>query len=155
MHHFQSKRTLVRIFGRLTPSLTRAACHVGFPPSSRHANTLRACADSHTRCTCLAALQAFATDSADQSPWIYYRWLLGNSLAHLTQAQQQQQQQQQQQPGGEQQLEEARVVLGEVSRLDSISAAAVAAAFGACRQQQQQQQQSVQCGITMQSTHPL
>uniref|UniRef100_A0A383VPP4 Geranylgeranyl transferase type-2 subunit alpha n=1 Tax=Tetradesmus obliquus TaxID=3088 RepID=A0A383VPP4_TETOB len=60
--------------------------------------------------------QAFATDSADQSPWIYYRWLLGNSLAHLSQAQQQQQQQggQQQQQGGEQQLEEARVVLGEV-----------------------------------------
>jgi hypothetical protein len=65
-------------------------------------------------------LQAFATDSADQSPWIYYRWLLGNSLAHLTQAQQQQQQQeggqQQQQPGNEQQLEEAQVVLGEVRR---------------------------------------
>jgi uncharacterized protein YlxW (UPF0749 family) len=83
-------------------------------------------------------LQAFAADSADQSPWIYYRWLLGNSLAHLTQAQQQQQQQQQQlqqrqqevgeeqqqtegreqqqQQGGEQQLEEAKVVLGEVRR---------------------------------------
>jgi len=32
-------------------------------------------------------LQAFATDSGDESPWIYYRWLLGNSLAHLTQTQ--------------------------------------------------------------------
>ncbi|KAF8055830.1 hypothetical protein HT031_006605 [Scenedesmus sp. PABB004] len=31
--------------------------------------------------------QAFATDSADQSPWIYYRWLLGNSLAHAERAQ--------------------------------------------------------------------
>jgi hypothetical protein len=31
--------------------------------------------------------QAFATDSGDESPWIYYRWLLGNSLAHLRQAQ--------------------------------------------------------------------
>lgn len=27
--------------------------------------------------------QAFATDSADQSPWMYYRWLVGNSLAHV------------------------------------------------------------------------
>lgn len=26
--------------------------------------------------------QAFATDCEDQSPWMYYRWLLGNSLAH-------------------------------------------------------------------------
>lgn len=33
---------------------------------------------------CAAAyLQAFATDAADQSPWMYYRWLLGNSLAHV------------------------------------------------------------------------
>ncbi|KAF5830299.1 hypothetical protein DUNSADRAFT_14773 [Dunaliella salina] len=30
--------------------------------------------------------QAFATDSRDQSPWMYYRWLVGNSLAHLEQA---------------------------------------------------------------------
>ncbi|KAG1679956.1 hypothetical protein FOA52_007020 [Chlamydomonas sp. UWO 241] len=27
--------------------------------------------------------QAFATDGDDQSPWFYYRWLVGNSLAHL------------------------------------------------------------------------
>mmetsp|Transcript_37806 Transcript_37806/g.84312 ORF Transcript_37806/g.84312 Transcript_37806/m.84312 type:complete len:375 (+) Transcript_37806:69-1193(+) len=27
--------------------------------------------------------QAFATDSQDQAPWMYYRWLVGNSLAHL------------------------------------------------------------------------
>lgn len=27
--------------------------------------------------------QAFATDSRDQSPWMYYRWLVGNSLARL------------------------------------------------------------------------
>eukprot|EP00798_Chlamydomonas_sp_ICE-L_P016048 gene16048-22184_t len=27
--------------------------------------------------------QAFATDGGDQSPWMYYRWLVGNSLAHL------------------------------------------------------------------------
>lgn len=53
--------------------------------------------------------QAFATDSADQSPWLYYRWLLGNSLAHLEQAQQQHLQQ----PAA---VEEAKVVLGEVSR---------------------------------------
>ncbi|KAL6744889.1 hypothetical protein V8C86DRAFT_2447025, partial [Haematococcus lacustris] len=26
--------------------------------------------------------QAFATDCKDQSPWMYYRWLVGNSLAH-------------------------------------------------------------------------
>eukprot|EP00878_Enallax_costatus_P016572 GHUV01017388.1.p2 GENE.GHUV01017388.1~~GHUV01017388.1.p2 ORF type:complete len:410 (+),score=127.97 GHUV01017388.1:231-1460(+) len=50
--------------------------------------------------------QAFATDSADQSPWIYYRWLLGNSLAHLQQAQQHPQQ--------PERVEDARVVLGEV-----------------------------------------
>jgi hypothetical protein len=31
--------------------------------------------------------QAFATDSGDESPWLYYRWLLGNSLAHCKQAQ--------------------------------------------------------------------
>jgi geranylgeranyl transferase type-2 subunit alpha len=28
-------------------------------------------------------VQAFATDSNDQSPWMYYRWLVGNSLAHM------------------------------------------------------------------------
>ncbi|GLC34312.1 hypothetical protein PLESTB_000743300 [Pleodorina starrii] len=27
--------------------------------------------------------QAFATDSRDESPWMYYRWLVGNTLAHL------------------------------------------------------------------------
>ena len=27
--------------------------------------------------------QAFATDCKDQSPWIYYRWLLGQCVAHL------------------------------------------------------------------------
>ncbi|KXZ54759.1 hypothetical protein GPECTOR_4g829 [Gonium pectorale] len=27
--------------------------------------------------------QAFATDSRDESPWVYYRWLIGNTLAHL------------------------------------------------------------------------
>ncbi|KAG2496268.1 hypothetical protein HYH03_005501 [Edaphochlamys debaryana] len=27
--------------------------------------------------------QAFATDARDQSPWMYYRWLVGNTLAHL------------------------------------------------------------------------
>lgn len=59
-------------------------------------------------CLCLCVFQAFATDSADQSPWIYYRWLLGNSLAHVEQAQQQQQQQQQEA------VEEAKLVLGEV-----------------------------------------
>jgi hypothetical protein len=67
----------------------------------------------HTTVVSCLALQAFATDSGDQSPWIYYRWLLGNSLAHLSQAQRQQQQHQ----NGEQQLEEARVVLGEVRRV--------------------------------------
>lgn len=55
----------------------------------------------------MCCLQAFATDSADQSPWIYYRWLLGNSLAHLQQAQQQQMQQ-------PDKVEEAKVVLAEV-----------------------------------------
>jgi geranylgeranyl transferase type-2 subunit alpha len=30
-----------------------------------------------------ASVQAFATDSNDQSPWMYYRWLVGNSLAHM------------------------------------------------------------------------
>ena len=30
-----------------------------------------------------AARQAFATDASDQSPWMYYRWLLGNSLASV------------------------------------------------------------------------
>eukprot|EP00879_Flechtneria_rotunda_P017718 GHRR01018574.1.p1 GENE.GHRR01018574.1~~GHRR01018574.1.p1 ORF type:complete len:440 (+),score=158.00 GHRR01018574.1:268-1587(+) len=82
--------------------------------------------------------QAFATDSADQSPWIYYRWLLGNSLAHLQQAQETAQQQQgkaqpepqqgtqrlglHQQQNAQQQpplqdspeIEEAKIVLGEV-----------------------------------------
>ncbi|KAI8473190.1 MAG: hypothetical protein J3K34DRAFT_519200 [Monoraphidium minutum] len=32
--------------------------------------------------------QAFATDASDQSPWMYYRWLLGNSLAALEAARQ-------------------------------------------------------------------
>ncbi|MEW5303691.1 MAG: hypothetical protein WDW36_006360 [Sanguina aurantia] len=32
--------------------------------------------------------QAFATDSQDQSPWMYYRWLVGNSLSHLEAARQ-------------------------------------------------------------------
>ncbi|KAG2434746.1 hypothetical protein HXX76_007634 [Chlamydomonas incerta] len=27
--------------------------------------------------------QAFATDARDESPWTYYRWLVGNTLAHL------------------------------------------------------------------------
>ncbi|GFR50411.1 hypothetical protein Agub_g12628, partial [Astrephomene gubernaculifera] len=27
--------------------------------------------------------QAFATDARDESPWMYYRWLVGNTLAHL------------------------------------------------------------------------
>jgi len=69
----------------------------------------------------LLLLQAFAADSADQSPWIYYRWLLGNSLAHLQEAQQQQQQQGQQQQqqettagGSSSSVEEAQVVLAEV-----------------------------------------
>jgi hypothetical protein len=53
--------------------------------------------------------QAFATDAEDQSPWMYYRWLLGNSLAHVEAATAL--------PAGprrEQQLGEARLVLGEV-----------------------------------------
>jgi dethiobiotin synthetase len=64
----------------------------------------------------LLLLQAFAADSADQSPWIYYRWLLGNSLAHLQAAQQQQQQQQQETTAGgsSSSVEEAQVVLAEV-----------------------------------------
>jgi geranylgeranyl transferase type-2 subunit alpha len=31
-------------------------------------------------------VQAFVADCGDQSSWIYYRWLLGNSLAHVDQA---------------------------------------------------------------------
>jgi geranylgeranyl transferase type-2 subunit alpha len=66
--------------------------------------------------------QAFATDSGDESPWIYYRWLLGNSLAHLRQAQEAAAA-----GGGSSssdavdRVEEARAVLGEVSRSGSSS----------------------------------
>jgi geranylgeranyl transferase type-2 subunit alpha len=47
-------------------------------------------------------VQAFATDVKDQSPWFYYRWLMGNSLAHLKAAE------------GTPQESEARDVLREV-----------------------------------------
>lgn len=75
--------------------------------------------------------QAFATDSGDESPWIYYRWLLGNSLAHLRQAQQQAQQQQAGGPGSssdaDDRLEDARAVLGEVSQAAAAGAVKVSA----------------------------
>lgn len=62
----------------------------------------------------MLCLQAFATDSGDESPWIYYRWLLGNSLAHLRQAQDEAA------AAGssgdsDERVQEARAVLGEVS----------------------------------------
>mgnify|MGYP001810991583 CR=1 FL=1 len=65
---------------------------------------------TRTRCPPLPAhTQAFATDSADQSPWMYYRWLLGNSLAHLEAAKQLPEG-----PRREQEAQEAALILGEV-----------------------------------------
>lgn len=77
------------------------------------------------------ARQAFATDSGDESPWIYYRWLLGNSLAHLRQAQQQAQQEAGGPGSGEAdvRLEDARAVLGEVRQAAVLVPSSVAACW--------------------------
>jgi geranylgeranyl transferase type-2 subunit alpha len=60
-------------------------------------------------------VQAFATDSGDESPWIYYRWLLGNSLAHFKQAQDAAAAAAGGSSGSSEAAEDAKAVLGEVS----------------------------------------
>ena len=72
----------------LTLVMSPPAYNAPPPPHPRSFRASTLCTRAELTLATPSPTQAFATDSGDESPWIYYRWLLGNSLAHLHQAQQ-------------------------------------------------------------------